>query len=122
MTLGAGTGLAAAAGTPDIRVFAGLSWAGASDTDPDGDGVLGSEDECPMVPEDFDAFMDEDGCPEDDNDQDGILDLYDDCPLSPEDFDGVADGDGCPEDDDRDGDGIPDAADRCPTRRKCSTP
>lgn len=114
VTVGAGTGLAAAVGTPDVRVFAGVSWAGVSENDPDGDGVIGSDDECPMVPEDFDAFMDEDGCPEDDNDQDGILDLYDDCPLSPEDFDGVADGDGCPEDEDRDGDGIPDSMDQCP--------
>ena len=114
VTAGLGTGVLAAAGTADLRVLMGVSWVGVSDGDPDRDGVFGGSDECPNVPEDFDGFMDEDGCPEDDNDQDGIPDLRDDCPLSPEDFDGVDDEDGCPEDDDRDGDGIPDSVDRCP--------
>ncbi|MEZ4468027.1 MAG: hypothetical protein R3F43_27240 [bacterium] len=60
---GAGTGIAAAAGTPDLRVFAGFSWQEASDGDPDRDGIIGSADDCPLVPEDRDGFMDEDRLP-----------------------------------------------------------
>ncbi|MCA9528144.1 MAG: OmpA family protein, partial [Myxococcales bacterium] len=82
--------------------------------DPDRDGILGSADDCPLLAEDRDGFMDDDGCPEEDNDFDGIPDVEDACPLSPEDEDGIEDDDGCPEDEDRDGDGIFDAVDRCP--------
>jgi len=32
--------------------------------DPDGDGLIGTADACPMEPEDFDQYKDEDGCPE----------------------------------------------------------
>jgi outer membrane protein OmpA-like peptidoglycan-associated protein len=48
-------------------------------------------DRCPDVPEDKDAFEDEDGCPDPDNDKDGFLDAVDKCPNEP----GVAP-DGCP--------------------------
>ncbi len=84
--------------------------------DTDGDGYFDDEDECPLEPEDFDRFEDEDGCPDPDNDQDGILDVDDRCPNTPEDKDGDEDEDGCPEtnDGDRDGDGIPDSRDKCP--------
>src|SRR5690606_1625697 len=65
-------------------------------------------------PEDFDAFEDENGCPEDqDTDGDGLADSGDACPVEPEDADGYQDGDGCPEPD-NDLDGLVDAADRCP--------
>ncbi len=37
-------------------------------------------DQCPNVPETFDAFEDEDGCPDPDNDSDGIPDSIDQCP------------------------------------------
>ena len=81
--------------------------------DSDGDGILDDHDLCPMDPEDFDGFEDEDGCPEDDNDGDGYYDYEDDCPNDPEDFDFFEDEDGCP-DLDNDGDGLLDLVDDCP--------
>jgi outer membrane protein OmpA-like peptidoglycan-associated protein len=82
--------------------------------DLDGDGICADVDRCPDVPEDFDGYEDDDGCPEDqDSDGDGIPDSADQCPLDPEDKDGHLDEDGCP-DPDNDADGIPDTRDRCP--------
>lgn len=49
--------------------------------DPDGDGLEGEADLCPMAPEDLDKFMDGDGCPDPDNDGDEVLDVDDACPL-----------------------------------------
>ncbi len=83
------------------------------DNDPDKDGILGADAQCPNDPEDKDGFEDENGCPDPDNDNDGILDASDKCPLEPEDKDGFQDEDGCP-DPDNDNDGILDAADKCP--------
>jgi outer membrane protein OmpA-like peptidoglycan-associated protein/opacity protein-like surface antigen len=95
-----------------VEAYAGLSfYFGPGDCD--GDGIIGRRDKCWDVPEDFDGFEDEDGCPEPDNDMDGILDKDDACPDDPEDFDGDADEDGCP-DIDMDGDGILDGDDACP--------
>lgn len=68
--------------------------------DKDHDGLVDAEDECPLVPEDYDGDADEDGCPEctlKDSDEDGLLDTMDACPDAAEDRDGVDDGDGCPE-------------------------
>ncbi len=82
--------------------------------DADGDGILDPDDSCPNDPEDFDAYEDEEGCPEDqDTDGDGLADSVDACPVEREDADGYQDGDGCPEPD-NDLDTIVDAADRCP--------
>jgi outer membrane protein OmpA-like peptidoglycan-associated protein len=78
-------------------------------TDRDGDGIPDDLDRCPDVPEDFDGFQDEDGCPDLDNDNDGIVDTLDACPNTP----GPVENHGCPILD-RDGDGIPDWADACP--------
>ncbi|MFH1502235.1 MAG: OmpA family protein [Candidatus Eisenbacteria bacterium] len=95
-----------------IEGYAALSYYfGAGDCD--GDGIIGKQDKCWKIPEDFDGFEDEDGCPEPDNDMDGILDEDDKCPDEAEDFDGFEDEDGCP-DVDRDGDGILDEDDKCP--------
>jgi outer membrane protein OmpA-like peptidoglycan-associated protein len=47
--------------------------------------------------EDFDKFMDDDGCPDVDNDKDGIPDLKDKCPNEPETFNSFEDEDGCPD-------------------------
>lgn len=140
VTTGGGAGLRSAAGSPAWRVLGGLSWqcpAGdaperdaapeetpptevtvtrapvAERVDSDGDRVLDAVDKCPGVPEDFDGFQEEDGCPEPDNDQDHILDESDLCPNGPEDRDGVQDEDGCPDTDD-DHDQIPDVRDLCP--------
>ncbi|MEZ4460755.1 MAG: OmpA family protein [bacterium] len=84
-------------------------------SDQDGDGILDNVDQCPVDPEDFDTFEDEDGCPDKDNDKDGILDPADVCLFVPEDVDGFQDNDGCPEID-NDLDGIADINDQCPDK------
>lgn len=81
--------------------------------DRDGDRILDPVDECPDEPEDYDGFLDEDGCPEPDNDADGLADPIDQCPNIAEDLDGFEDDDGCP-DLDNDKDGLADAIDQCP--------
>ena len=81
-------------------------------TDKDGDGLLDEVDKCPEVPEDFDKYQDDDGCPEEDNDADGIADRSDACPDIAEDLDQYQDGDGCPEFD-NDLDGYADKQDSC---------
>jgi outer membrane protein OmpA-like peptidoglycan-associated protein len=81
--------------------------------DRDGDGNPDNTDECPDDPEDYDAYEDENGCPDDqDQDGDGLPDARDLCVVDPEDADGYLDGDGCPELD-NDVDGLADANDRC---------
>jgi OmpA-OmpF porin, OOP family len=82
-------------------------------TDPDGDGIAGDADKCPLVAEDRDGFQDDDGCPDPDNDGDGIPDAQDKCPNQPETFNGIDDEDGCPEVD-TDGDGFLGSRDKCP--------
>lgn len=118
LTAGGGVGLMPGLGTPDYRLFLGGSISPSFDPrvrDRDGDGIPDKYDECPNVPEDFDGFEDEDGCPDYDNDGDGILDVDDDCPNEPENFNNYQDDDGCPDTiGDRDGDGIPDHLDLCP--------
>ncbi|MEM9862714.1 MAG: OmpA family protein [Myxococcota bacterium] len=84
-----------------------------SQRDRDYDTILDVDDPCPDEAEDFDAFEDEDGCPDLDNDGDGISDNLDECPNDPEDADGFEDEDGCPEPD-NDRDGILDVDDACP--------
>lgn len=82
--------------------------------DADGDGIPDNEDTCPDEPEDRDAHLDNDGCPDADNDGDRIPDVVDRCPDQPEDVD-AADADGCPRGaTDRDGDGVEDSLDACP--------
>jgi hypothetical protein len=92
------------------------SWPIAS-ADTDGDGIPDFRDRCVDLPEDFDGFEDEDGCPDPDNDGDGIPDVFDLAPNMPEDFDGFEDEDGIP-DLDNDGDGIIDERDMCPDERE----
>jgi OmpA-OmpF porin, OOP family len=82
--------------------------------DPDGDGIEDDVDKCPTVPEDFDGFEDEDGCPEPDNDHDGVLDVDDKCPNIPGPISTGGCPGGAPSGKDRDGDGIPDSNDACP--------
>jgi outer membrane protein OmpA-like peptidoglycan-associated protein len=82
--------------------------------DRDGDGYADAADKCPEEPETWNAYKDEDGCPDDpDTDGDKVPDSRDQCPAESEDFDGYLDDDGCPEPD-NDVDGVPDAADKCP--------
>ena len=113
LTFGGGTGVWQAVGAPDWRVFAGFNWLGLPGGDPDGDGIVGENDLCPLRPEDKDGWEDSDGCPDDDNDEDGIADVSDVCPVNPEDKDGFEDTDGCP-DPDNDNDGVLDLDDHCP--------
>ena len=116
LSLGAGRGLQPTkGGSPDARAFIGIVFE-PSVGDKDGDGLKDDVDKCPLIPEDFDDFEDEDGCPEPDNDHDQILDQDDKCPNVPEDRDGFQDEDGCPETEknDRDGDKILDNVDKCP--------
>jgi outer membrane protein OmpA-like peptidoglycan-associated protein len=112
---GVGGGLNKGVGTPDIRVFGGLSghWVsgGQWGYDYDRDGIYGLQDKCPNEPEDFDGYQDLDGCPDPDNDKDGIPDDLDRCDNTPEDV--PVGPDGCP-DNDLDGDGIPNDRDQCP--------
>lgn len=112
--------------------------------DSDGDGIADKDDGCPKDAEDFDGFVDSDGCPDVDNDKDGLLDGVDKCPdeagpvervgcpfidkdddgvddrqdkclADKEDRDGFADDDGCP-DPDNDSDGVVDTSDGCPAQ------
>ncbi|MFT5356195.1 MAG: OOP family OmpA-OmpF porin [Polyangiales bacterium] len=115
LQLGGGLGLTDGLLAADYRGTVGFVFE-PSVGDRDGDGYRDDVDECPDQPEDFDNFVDEDGCPDPDNDRDLILDDDDECPMVPEDRDGDADEDGCPEggEGDRDGDGIVDPMDGCP--------
>lgn len=101
--------------TPAYRLGGGLTYRPglSAPADRDGDGIIDDEDHCGTDPEDFDAFEDDDGCPEADNDRDGVEDTADRCIGEPEDLDGHDDADGCP-DVDNDADGTTDAFDRCP--------
>jgi outer membrane protein OmpA-like peptidoglycan-associated protein len=109
---------------PDLQISAAIGWSGfpggsermqkqKKNADSDNDGIPDSLDKCPMLPEDYDGFQDNDGCPDYDNDNDHIPDTLDRCPNAAEDYDGFQDNDGCP-DYDNDRDGVPDSLDRCP--------
>jgi hypothetical protein len=65
---------------------------GATMDDHDGDGISNDHDACSGIPEDRDAFEDDDGCPEPDNDFDCLLDESDKCPNTP----GPVSSGGCP--------------------------
>ncbi len=79
----------------------------------DNDLIKDYMDNCPRLAEDYDQFMDDDGCPEYDNDNDNIPDSLDLCINDAEDRDQFQDHDGCPELD-NDSDGIADLQDQCP--------
>lgn len=95
---GIGTGLTAGVGSPDFRLILGVGYEPKPEPpDTDFDGIVDDIDSCPSMPEDVDAFEDEDGCPDPDNDGDGIADASDECVNDAEDADGWQDADGCPE-------------------------
>jgi len=115
-TLGAGTGLGGAAGSPDARAFAAIvfeprqarvervvvadpppSPEAPRPGDRDDDTIVDTLDACPDDAEDLDEHDDGDGCPDVDDDGDGILDFEDLCQHEPEDQDGDRDDDGCPD-------------------------
>ncbi|HVY47433.1 MAG TPA: OmpA family protein [Minicystis sp.] len=113
---GAGPGLTAGLGTPDVRAVFSIAYTPMMKKpvlDRDGDGIPDAADACPDVPGVPSEDPSKNGCPEvKDTDGDGIPDAEDACPT----VKGVRDPDpkknGCPAD--RDGDGIPDAVDACP--------
>ncbi|MCH1580749.1 MAG: thrombospondin type 3 repeat-containing protein [Luminiphilus sp.] len=87
--------------------------------DSDGDGILDSSDNCPVISNADQLDTDGDGLGDvcdDDRDNDGVLDSSDNCPVISNadqlDTDGDGLGDVC--DDDRDNDGISDTSDNCP--------
>jgi CSLREA domain-containing protein len=110
-----------------------------ADSNDDNDSLLDGYDTCQLAAEDYDAFLDADGCPDPDNDGDNICDAgqtglactgsdsgkncFDpagtlscptrDCRNAAEDADAFKDTDGCPEPD-NDNDAKLDAADVCP--------
>jgi outer membrane protein OmpA-like peptidoglycan-associated protein len=112
---GAGVGILDGYGAPAYRALLAVRYSqqAPADLDWDRDRILNVDDSCPRVPEDWDNFSDEDGCPELDNDKDKIVDTKDACPNEPEDVDAFEDENGCP-DPDNDKDGILDASDKCP--------
>jgi outer membrane protein OmpA-like peptidoglycan-associated protein len=79
--------------------------------DDDGDGVVGSEDDCPNAS----GLSKYHGCPVPDTDNDGINDENDKCPTA----EGLVKYKGCPIPD-ADKDGINDEADKCPTAKGLS--
>jgi|GEM_PF-5891385 len=101
--------------TPDLQVFAGVTWAIGKDRDDDGDGVINAKDACPATPKG--ATVDIEGCaPRDvrDQDHDGVPDIDDQCPNTAE---GIkVDRKGCALDSDQDG--VPDSKDECPATPK----
>ncbi|MCA9493703.1 MAG: hypothetical protein KC621_27410, partial [Myxococcales bacterium] len=75
----------------------GLHYLKNGPKDSDKDGITDDLDQCDDQKEDFDEYMDDDGCPDSDNDSDGIADTDDQCPVEAEDMDGFDDADGCPD-------------------------
>jgi hypothetical protein len=115
---GAGVGLSSGYGVPDVRALFGVAFAPETQAsaavvaggrgssrrpftgtaaDRDRDGISDEADKCPDIPEDFDEFDDQDGCPDVDDDDDHVKDADDQCPDLPEDLDGDRDTDGCPD-------------------------
>ena len=69
--------------------------------DSDSDGIFDNLDNCISLPETYNNFQDEDGCPDfiaqTDSDYDSILDIYDDCKYAVETYNNFQDEDGCPD-------------------------
>lgn len=89
---------------------------GASN-DMDNDTIPNMQDQCPQQAEDFDGYMDDDGCPDADNDNDGLAGTVDCTPDHAEVFNNFKDEDGIPDGPgyvDTDVDGIPDQFDEAP--------
>jgi uncharacterized repeat protein (TIGR01451 family) len=103
--VGLGRGLTNGYGSPAFRAFSGVRFSTDAPeapmhvpSDRDRDRIFDMADACPDEAEDFDAFEDEDGCPDLDNDKDKIVDASDKCPNEAEDIDGYEDEDGCKDD------------------------
>ena len=116
MTWLVGMGFGEGVGAPAFRGSFGFEWAPRTH-DADGDGIVDSLErpDCVRLPEDFDGFQDDDGCPDPDNDGDLVPDEDDRCPTEAAELDRDENDDGCtdpPRDADRDG--VIDSEDSCP--------
>lgn len=70
--------------------------------DRDRDGIYDFYDLCPSIPEDYNGYIDWDGCPDEtvytsDADHDGIPNEFDRCPTAAEIYNEFQDEDGCPD-------------------------
>ena len=113
-----------------LLLFSALPSVIAQEIDRDKDGISDDVDDCPVLPEDYEGIMDDDGCPDLylstlDTDLDGVSDLYDSCPDAKETNNKFEDEDGCPDVSpaekskgmlDADDDGITDRRDNCPSQ------
>lgn len=106
INLGMGFPILPGYGTPQFRVFAGITYARRV-FDADKDGVEDEKDRCPKTP----GPKENDGCPWPDTDKDGLTDNVDKCPKIP----GPKENKGCPWPD-TDSDGLKDNEDDCPRR------
>ncbi|MBL8678131.1 MAG: OmpA family protein [Myxococcales bacterium] len=93
-----------------------------AESDTDSDGVVDSEDFCPLEPMGSSADADRPGCPRPrlDRDNDGVIDREDFCESVPAGRSPDPTRRGCPltvSDEDTDGDGIADRLDACPRER-----
>jgi MYXO-CTERM domain-containing protein len=86
---GVGLGVTEAPGSPAVRVLVTIGYSPEPERtrpaltpppdDRDGDGILDKDDKCPDLPETFNGYKDEDGCPDDpDRDKDRIIDTMPD--------------------------------------------
>lgn len=94
-------------GTPQVRFFAGVSWAPV-EHDKDKDGTPDGDDKCISVP----GPKENKGCPWPDTDADGLKDNVDKCPKKA----GPKENSGCPWPD-TDKDGLNDKIDKCPKKK-----
>ena len=76
--------------------------------DGDSDGIIDTSDACPLEPETYNGFQDDDGCPDvtvsatssynfPDVDGDRVDDRWDSCIDEQENYNGYLDWDGCPD-------------------------
>jgi outer membrane protein OmpA-like peptidoglycan-associated protein len=118
ISVGVGSGVVSALGTPDARAILRFAYAPLREqkaADRDGDGVPDSEDLCPGASGGAKAH----GCP--DADDDGVPDSADLCPTEPPGAQPDARRSGCPIKD-ADHDGIPDSDDLCPEQAAGARP
>ncbi|TNE49723.1 MAG: hypothetical protein EP343_10655 [Deltaproteobacteria bacterium] len=106
LSLGMGFPILPGYGTPQFRVFLGITYARRV-FDADKDGVDDENDKCPKTP----GPKENNGCPWPDTDGDGLTDNVDKCPKVP----GPKENKGCPYGD-KDNDGLKDNEDDCPNR------
>jgi outer membrane protein OmpA-like peptidoglycan-associated protein len=97
-----------------LEISLGAPFNPGADTDGDKDGIPARDDLCDAEAEDKDGFEDADGCPDGDNDKDETPDEKDKCPNVA----GPTTNEGCPVIPDGDGDGVPDATDKCRTEKE----